>query len=357
MKTLLNIISISTALLCSNALAQGADFDPTSWKKNITGKPTQVLVLGSPHLSSLKDNFKPHMMSAVLDKLAQYKPDIITIEAVSGEQCEFLKRYASIYSGIHGNYCWDTDIVEKSTGLTVAAALGKINDTLSEWPKQPSAAQRRQLITYFLAANDRMSAQVQWQTLDEKERIMADGIDAELFKILRREKAGPNENYDVAVKLAVRLGLQRVFATDDHTADNIQILAGPEFGKALQDLWSKIESPISDEGDKLKKELATAEDMLNFYRFNNRFSTLKDFIQSDFGGALKQQTPQLLGRQYVAWWETRNLRMVANIRTAFGNHPGSKVLSIVGSSHKPYFDAYLHMMHEVELVNAVDVLK
>jgi hypothetical protein len=39
----------------------------------------------------------------------------------------------------------------------------------------------------------------------------------------------------------------------------------------------------------------------------------------------------LYGRQYVAWWETRNLRMVANIRVAFGNHPGARVLNIVGS--------------------------
>ena len=51
------------------------------------------------------------------------------------------------------------------------------------------------------------------------------------------------------------------------------------------------------------------------------------------------------------------MRMVANIRSAFANQPGAKVLSVVGSSHKPYFDAYLNLMHEVQLVDAVKLLK
>jgi hypothetical protein len=49
--------------------------------------------------------------------------------------------------------------------------------------------------------------------------------------------------------------------------------------------------------------------------------------------------------------------MVANIRAAFGNHPGARVLNIVGASHKPYFDTYLGMMHEVALVEAEAILK
>jgi hypothetical protein len=49
--------------------------------------------------------------------------------------------------------------------------------------------------------------------------------------------------------------------------------------------------------------------------------------------------------------------MVANIRAAFGNCPGARVLSIVGASYKPYYDAYLNMMHEVKLIDAEAILK
>ena len=96
---------------------------------------------------------------------------------------------------------------------------------------------------------------------------------------------------------------------------------------------------------------------MNLYRYFNNPAKLRAFIAADFGGGIKHATPELYGRQYVAWWETRNLRMVANIRSAFANQPGAKVLSVVGSSHKPYFDAYLNMMHEVQLVDAVKLLK
>ena len=49
--------------------------------------------------------------------------------------------------------------------------------------------------------------------------------------------------------------------------------------------------------------------------------------------------------------------MVANIRTAFGNRPGARVLNIVGASHKPYYDAYLDMMSDVKLIDAETIIK
>jgi hypothetical protein len=75
------------------------------------------------------------------------------------------------------------------------------------------------------------------------------------------------------------------------------------------------------------------------------------------GEPLRAGSPEQYGRVYLAWWETRNLRMVSNIRAAFGNHPGARVLNVVGSSHKPYYDAYLAMMSDVTLVDAEDILK
>ena len=66
---------------------------------------------------------------------------------------------------------------------------------------------------------------------------------------------------------------------------------------------------------------------------------------------------QTLGRRYVAWWEVRNYRMVASIRQAAGDHPGGRVLAIVGSSHKPYFERYLAQSHDGALVDVLDLLR
>ena len=49
--------------------------------------------------------------------------------------------------------------------------------------------------------------------------------------------------------------------------------------------------------------------------------------------------------------------MVGNIRAAFGNRAGARVLNIVGVSHKAYYDAYLDMMSDVKLVDAEQILK
>jgi len=49
--------------------------------------------------------------------------------------------------------------------------------------------------------------------------------------------------------------------------------------------------------------------------------------------------------------------MVANIREVAANYPGGRILVIVGSAHKPWFDAYLRMMSDVEVVDAERVLR
>jgi hypothetical protein len=360
-KTTITIACLSTILMSSTSFAQKIDYLPSAWNKDIAGKPTQVLVLGTPHLSTYGDKFKSAMLTSTLDKLAAFKPDIITIEALSGEQCEAVKQFSATYADVYESYCRSTDAAEKATGLTVRTALEEMNKILKEWKAEPKAdrapTERRHLAAVFLAANDRASALVQWLRLPESERKIGDGIDEALLKILKREKPSPNENYDLAAVLASKLGLERVYATDDHTADSIATLTDAQYGPSIQAHWKTIDIPETKAEAAIKNKLEKSQDLLEMYRFHNNYSNLHAFIKADFGGALKEASAAHYGRQYVAWWETRNLRMIANIRSTFATQPGARVLSIVGSSHKPYFDAYLHMMHEVKVVDAEAVLK
>ncbi len=354
----MRIISVMITMLFSvSALAQTPAFDPKSWKGQHAGPPTQVLTLGSAHLGQMETPVTPAMLAPVLDKLAAFNPDIITHEGLSGEQCDVVNKYAARYPDIYNHYCKGIVEAEKATGLTIPAAMAETEKTLAAWPKSPTPVQRRRLAALFLASGDRPSAQVQWLQLPKAERREGEGIDIALLKILSREGAKPNETFEIAVALAASLGLQRVYAVDDHTADSIQGLAGEGFEPAIQKVWSRANVPLFVEYEKKQKTLAEKGDMLEVYRLLNHPETQRLFIKIDFGEALKDNTPQLYGRQYVAWYETRNLRMVANIRAAFGNRPGARVLNIVGASHKAYYDAYLDMMHEVQLVDAEEVLK
>jgi hypothetical protein len=322
------------------------------------GPPTQVLNLGSPHLSQLEKPVTVEMLSPLLDRLAAYKPDIITYEGLSGEQCDQVGRYQARYPKIYDNYCDSTADAEAATGFRVSAAMDEVEKALAEWPTKPTAKDRRHLAAMFLAAGDRPSAQVQWLQLPMSERRLGDGIDAALLAILARKSAKPNETFDVAAALAARLGLNRIYAVDDHTADSIQGPAGAGFDDAIQRIWQAASANTNVVEFRAQEEKMLREgDLLGFYRLINEPATQRLLIEVDFGAALQQQTTELYGRQYVAWYETRNLRMVANIRAAFGNKPGARVLNIVGASHKAYYDAYLDMMHEVKMVDAKTFLQ
>ena len=354
-----------TSLLLAGAaqafVAGTPAFDPRAHKKELAGPPAQVLVLGSPHLSQLPEKMDPKLLDPLLDRLAAFKPDVIAIEGLSGEQCEMLKQFKWQHADAWDTYCWDTLEVEKATGLTVAQADEEAEKTLASLPAKPTAAQRRHLAMLFMAANDRPSAQVQWRQLRADEQHAGDGLTDAMIDIIARKGKAPNESYELAAALAARLGLQRVTEMDDHSADwaiEEKSLEGEAYGKALQSVWDVKPVPaVRAEYLKRQAHLATSADLLGFYRFLNDPRTQRETISFDMGAAARSAAAQPYGRQYMSWWETRNLRMAANIHKAFQQKPGAHVLVIVGAAHKGHLDAYLDMMQDVRLVDAGQFLK
>lgn len=348
----------TSAYAVGSSMAGAPAFDPRSLRGMQEGALTQVLTIGSPHLSQLPQKPAKAALEPLLNKLATFNPQIITHEGLSGEQCDQVAQYKSRYPGIWDDYCFDTAAVEKVTGLTVPRAMEEIETRLGNWPAAPGAADRRRLAMLFLAANDRPSALVQWLRLPPAERRTGDGLDQTLADLLDQSSKKPNETVAIGVAIAVRLGLERIYAVDDHTADSISGQAGAGYGPAIQAHWSSDAPPPPAIVQYLTvvKGLTSTSDYLGFYRLLNQPETQRQFIEYDYGRALAMKGTELYGRQYVAWFEARNLRMVANIRVAFGNHPGARVLNIVGASHKGYYDAYLDMMSDVQVIDAEKVL-
>jgi Family of unknown function (DUF5694) len=330
--------------------------DLSTLDKGMQGQPAQVLVLGTMHLSGMPEGFKRESLDPLLDRLAAFEPDVITIEAISGEGCDLMARHPAVYGEGASSFCRDTDEAKAATGLDVPAAIAAVGKALAEWPAKPSAAQRRHLAALFLAANDRASAVTQWLQLERTEQHAGDGLDDALVAMLGKLDGHNNENYLIAARLAARLGLQRVIAIDDHTGDNVTIADEAGYEKAIRAAWDGARpkaKPIRDR----EAELARSGDMLALYRYINSPQMLRIAVDVDFGAAMRDTSPQRYGQLYVAGWDTRNLRMVANVRAAFRERPGARVLSIVGSSHKPWFDNLLGMMQGVELVDVVQFLQ
>ena len=334
-------------------LAAQAQVDLTALDRDMVGPHAQVLVLGTVHLSGMPKEFDPKALDPVLDRLAAFKPDIITIEALSGEECDTAARNPAVYGT---DYCAPTDVAKKATGLDIPAAIAEVNKTLKAWPAQPTAAQRRRLASLFMAASDRSSAYVQWLQLPVAERRAGDGLDEALLAALKKMEASNNENYQIAAKLAARLGLQRLHAVDNHTGDNADVADVQAFGQSIQAAWKSDRAEL-DAAEKAQAELSKQDNLLPLYQRINRPQNLQMLAQANVSTAMRHPSPQHYPQIWVAGWETRNLRMVANIRAAFRERPDARVLSIVGVSHKPWFDSWLGQLSGVQIVDAEQVLK
>ncbi len=352
-------------LALSAAAAQAQDyhpsFHPAELKGPPVGEPNEVLVLGTPHLSGLLSGFAPEMVSPLLDRLAAWHPTAIATEDLSGLQCDTLRRYPSRYAATVKDYCPDPAPAARATGLDVPAANAEAEKLLAAWPAVPSPGQRRHLAAIFLAAGERGSALVQWLRLPAGERKAGDGLNDELVAALTKLQDRRNETNLISAPLAARLGLERLWSVDDHSADSPDS-ADPAEQKAQTDAIMRAwDNPATRarqaEGARLEGNLAQPGGLLAMYLAYNAPGAPKLVYQSDFGAALTEPSPQGFGRAYVGYWETRNLRMVANIRDVLARRPGTRLLAIVGASHKGYYEAYLDQMHDVRLADADIVLR
>lgn len=355
-------IGVLGSVVCAALLGTGAAwaqpaFDPHELKGPHAGRQNEVLVLGTPHLSGLPATFRPAALATLIDALAGWKPEAIAVEEVSGAQCDFMRHYPARYRDSVEAYCWDTAPARAATGLDVPAATEAVSKALQDWPQQPSAAQRRHLAALFLAAGEPASGLVQWLRLAPEDRHAGDGLDAALVRWLDGARTERSEVMQIAAPLAARLGLERLYAMDDHTADS-PVDDEKAYGAAIEKAWDNpATARIRTASDTLHKHIDTPAGVMDLYRADNAPAMGRLTFDSDFGAALEEPSPQKYGRQYVGYWETRNLRMASNIRDMFANRPGIRGLVIVGASHRAYLNAYLDEMHDMRVVPSQAVLR
>lgn len=336
-------------------------FRPDTLKGPPAGRPNEVLVLGSPHLSAAPSIFMPSMLMPLLDRLAAWRPTAIATEDLSGLQCDALRRYPARYVETVKDYCPDPTTAARATGLDVPSANAEAEQLLAAWPSKPTAANRRHLAAIFLAAGERNSALVQWLRLPQAERRASDSLNDELVAALTKLETRRNESGLIGATLAARLGLERTWSVDDHSADTPNSTDPVErkaAGEAITRAWDNpVTRARQAEGVQLDQGMAKPDGILTMYRALNAPTAPLLAYRSDFGAALMEPSPQQFGRGYVGYWETRNLRMVANIRDVLSQNPGTRLLAIVGASHKGYYEAYLNQMHDVRLADASAVLR
>ncbi len=356
------LITLAVAPVAAQPAAE--TFDPRSYQGQVAGELTQVLVLGTPHLSSAPDSFDPAVLEPLLSRLAAFRPNVIAIENLSGEEVQTLMTYTGAYPGVAADYA--TRIMalmaaaREATGLDIAAADFEMRRTLANLSAATTAATRRRLAAVMMAAGDPMSALVQWRRLASADRAAGADFSQVLVDGIEALAARRNESQMIGASLAARLDLDRLYPMDDHTSDDVlwgvadsaveniyggvafqQAIAGPEFASLAH----------------AAENMRTADETLATYRQLNAPSAGLADARGQWLPLLQTAYPDDVGRKVIAAWETRNLRMAAHIREAAGSAPGGRVLVIVGSAHKAWLDAYLGMMSDMRIVSAPEILR
>lgn len=363
MKSLFIAASAALAVLAMATPASAQrPFDPRAYQSRHVGEPTEILVLGTPHLSGTPEDWDPAVLEPLLERLAAFRPDAIAIEALPGLSISAMWQYREAYPEVAESYGGRAMVMaalaRNGVALDMPDAEAEVRRTLAEWPASPTAEQRRRLAALFAAAGDPHSALVQWWRLAPAERIADDNVPALLAEQFAAYDARRNENHLIAARLAVRLGLERVYPTDDQS-DYLDPALMEDMQSFMSEPWlaELLESPRFKPFVEASQHLNTPEEALATYRMLNTPASAHADADGQWLNMINRPSPNQVGRSRVAAWETRNLRMVANIREVSAIHPGGRLLVIVGSAHKPWFDAYLRMMTDVRVVDAARVLR
>lgn len=321
------------------------------------GKPTELVVLGTVHLSELDHRFTPARLAPLIGRLERWKPNVITVEALTGRDCDDTQARPDLFGAELPSYCQVALAARTSLGVNQSQAEKAIDEALRATAER-TPEQRRHLAALFLAAGDPGSALVQWLRLPVGERRADARLGPELVAAMGRYAASRNETYALGSVLAARLGLERIHPTDDQSGGRHVAALDEGYAKRITTIWDNpaVKSAAA-ERERETDAFLKGGDVLAWYRWENAPAKLAGQMRGDFAAAIADTSPEQSGRLYIGYWEARNLNMVANMRFAFGDRPGARVLSIVGSSHKPYFERYFGTQSDVRIVPVENLLR
>ena len=340
---------------------------PDSQKKNFydemfdivpdTIENSKILVLGSKHLSRIDDSVEPEMLDSLLELLEEFDPSLIGVEKMSPDLIAAMK----VWGGGH------EQVLEMMAGRTIR--LGRMMQSyleinqreaanragsLSEKVKAGAKEYRGELIGYQIASYDLYNAILQWTYLREMQNENLVKLPDEVVDELDELAKNANEIMSIGVRLAVEQELDELALIDDHTEKGDFIEYEPKYREQLQgnrEYEKMLQSDAFLKGDAILEESLDEGDLLPHFLYMNSFEFQKGNVHSQWGMHYRVEFDDNLGRARVALWEARNLKMAAHIRQKSALHAGENILIIVGASHKPYLDAYLKELPDVELLH------
>jgi hypothetical protein len=338
---------------------------------------TEVLVLGTEHLSVLGDSFSPGLLSGVLEALERFRPDAIAIEQMPAEEIARIAAEAAAAPGgvaarILEAFCPDAAYLgskaREDLNIRYPRANSAADSLLAVARPDGCAASTLSLIAYLLAAYDLPSAVLQWshfaETASPGAETLPEGaaLSGETITVLKSLASSPNEVYSIGVELAVRLGHRRLYSIDDHTDDMLGLKWGiwEIIGKELPgnpEYAEFLASPYIAEAQNRLPDAASTGDLLELFKILNTDEYGRADVESQWHLFYRTRLPSGSDRTRTALWETRNLIITARLMEVCAAYPGGRILVVIGAAHKPFLDQYLGATMDVRSISFEELLK
>jgi hypothetical protein len=347
------------------AHAQRPEADAPITRAVPDSEATKVFVLGTPHLSAFSDRFEPSMVDSLITLLDRFEPDAIGVENISGCQAAAMERWGGRFDEVAerfaGAFLYHGHRVQEQTGRSWSEANRRADSLLAVARSDSielDAESRLALIRSLTAAYRLPTASLHWKYLSPEARSLQSAVPDTTAEDLNKRLGAADETYSIGMRLAHKRDLQRLYPIDDQTEKDRVAEIFPTLSKAFGDSMRKAfdTHPVVQRADSLEQAGLKEGNLLPMYRYRNQEMVGRTNVELQSGTLLDADLPDAVGDQWVALWQTRNLYSVGHIQRMVSQHPGGKVLVIVGASHKPLFDAYLRQMMGVQVVDAETVL-
>lgn len=364
-RVVLVIVAVGvTALSLSDVHAQPGQSGPLQPASPTPDREaTEVLVLGTPHLGGHSDVFEPSMVTSLVEALDQFGPDAIAVEKVSGRQAAAMERWsgqwAKVAERFAGTFLYYGNRVRDRTGWSWSDANTRADSLLALAETDSLGAKERLSLVESLTAAYRIpSATLQWSALSRSIRTRQTRLSDTVATALTKRLTAANEVYSIGMRLARTRGHSRLYPIDHQAEKDLVVPFFRPLMKAIGDSMRQAldAQPLLQRADSLEEAGLAEGDLLPMYRYLNRDAVGRADVRTQWHTMLDVDLPNKMGRKWLALWEARNLHMVGHIRRVASQHPGGRILVITGSSHKPFFDAYLRQMIGVSVMDTDDVL-
>jgi hypothetical protein len=322
---------------------------------------TRLFVLGTPHLSSLKDEFRPELLDGLIDRLRGLQPDAILVEALPGPSIVSMELQGGSLDEVLEQYSRRMTIpgrrAQETLDLSWAEAYRKIDDLDRGCDK---GITREKCILIYLAAYEYDTALLTFSTTPEPEREAFRERYADIAESFDKSLQSSNEYYTIANRLAQALGRARIHPVDAHREKG-PLLDAMTADPSIEAFFERVfgnysEHPYVVDMKARERDAVEKGDLLPYYRWLNDPVTLQGDFDFQWAPLLGKDDESHFGKTRLALWEQRNLLMAANIARVLAEYPGKTAIYIVGSGHKRFMDAYFNTTNWVEVLSVDQVL-